>query len=48
VVVVWDGGGQNLSSVLKVPRHCPFVLLVGVSIHRYYGSLILWRWEGGW
>jgi hypothetical protein len=26
------GGGQKLSSVLKVPRHCPFVLLVGVSI----------------
>jgi hypothetical protein len=25
-------GEQNLSSVLKVPRHCPFVLLVGVSI----------------
>jgi hypothetical protein len=25
------GGGQNLSSVLKVPRHCPFVLLVIVS-----------------
>jgi hypothetical protein len=24
-------GGQNISSVLKVPRHCPFVLLVGVS-----------------
>jgi hypothetical protein len=23
---------QNLSSVLKVPRHCPFVLLVSVSI----------------
>jgi hypothetical protein len=22
---------QNLSSVLKVPRHCPFVLLVSVS-----------------
>jgi hypothetical protein len=25
-------GEQNLSSVLKVPRHCPFVLLVSVSI----------------
>jgi hypothetical protein len=24
-------GGQNISSVLKVPRHCPFVLLVIVS-----------------
>jgi hypothetical protein len=24
-------GGQNISSVLKVPRHCPFVLLVSVS-----------------
>jgi hypothetical protein len=24
-------GEQNLSSVLKVPRHCPFVLLVSVS-----------------
>jgi hypothetical protein len=22
-------GEQNISSVLKVPRHCPFVLLVG-------------------
>jgi hypothetical protein len=22
---------QNISSVLKVPRHCPFVLLVSVS-----------------
>jgi hypothetical protein len=33
-VVVRDttgGGGDNLSSVLKVPRHCPFVLLVSVS-----------------
>jgi hypothetical protein len=31
-VVVRDttGGGNNLS-VLKVPRHCPFVLLVSVS-----------------
>jgi hypothetical protein len=28
-----DGGRENnLSSVLKVPRHCPFVLLVIVSI----------------
>jgi hypothetical protein len=27
-----DGWGeQNISSVLKVPRHCPFVLLVIVS-----------------
>jgi hypothetical protein len=25
------GGGQNLSSVLKVRRHCLFVLLVNVS-----------------
>jgi hypothetical protein len=25
------GGGQNISPVLKVPRHCPFVLLVSVS-----------------
>jgi hypothetical protein len=25
-------GEQNISSVLKVPRHCPFVLLVSVSI----------------
>jgi hypothetical protein len=25
-------GEHNLSSVLKVPRHCPFVLLVSVSI----------------
>jgi hypothetical protein len=24
-------GEQNISSVLKVPRHCPFVLLVSVS-----------------
>jgi hypothetical protein len=24
-------GEQNISSVLKVPRHCPFVLLVIVS-----------------
>jgi hypothetical protein len=24
-------GEQNLSSVLKVPRHCPFVLLASVS-----------------
>jgi hypothetical protein len=24
-------GEQNMSSVLKVPRHCPFVLLVSVS-----------------
>jgi hypothetical protein len=34
-VVVRDttgGGEQNISSVLKVPRHCPFVLLVNVSI----------------
>jgi hypothetical protein len=34
-VVVRDttgGGEQNISSVLKVPRHCPFVLLVSVSI----------------
>jgi hypothetical protein len=23
-------GEQNISSVLKVPRHCPFVLLVNV------------------
>jgi hypothetical protein len=23
---------QNLISVLKVPRHCPFVLLMSVSI----------------
>jgi hypothetical protein len=23
---------NNLKSVLKVPRHCPFVLLVSVSI----------------
>jgi hypothetical protein len=34
-VVVRDttsgGGEQNLSSGLKVPRHCPFVLLVIVS-----------------
>jgi hypothetical protein len=33
-VVVRDttgGGEQNLSSVLKVPRHCPFVLPVIVS-----------------
>jgi hypothetical protein len=27
-----DGWGeQNISSVLKVPRHCSFVLLVSVS-----------------
>jgi hypothetical protein len=25
-------GEQNISSVLKVPRHCPFVLLVSISI----------------
>jgi hypothetical protein len=25
-------GGTDLSSVLKVPRHCPFVLLVSVRI----------------
>jgi hypothetical protein len=25
-------GEQNLSSVLKVPRHCPFVFLVSVNI----------------
>jgi hypothetical protein len=25
-------GELNLSSVFKVPRHCPFVLLVSVSI----------------
>jgi hypothetical protein len=25
-------GEQNISSVLKVPKHCPFVLLVSVSI----------------
>jgi hypothetical protein len=35
-VIVRDitGGGreQNLTSVLKVPRHCPFVLLISVSI----------------
>jgi hypothetical protein len=33
-VVVRDttgGGNRNLSSVLKIPRLCPFVLLVGVS-----------------
>jgi hypothetical protein len=35
-VVVRDttGGGNritDLSSVLKVPRHCPFVLLVSIS-----------------
>jgi hypothetical protein len=24
-------GEQNISSVLKVPRHCPFVLLVSGS-----------------
>jgi hypothetical protein len=24
-------GKKNISSVLKVPRHCPFVLLVSVS-----------------
>jgi hypothetical protein len=24
-------GEQNISSVLKVPRHCPFDLLVSVS-----------------
>jgi hypothetical protein len=24
-------GEQTISSVLKVPRHCPFVLLVSVS-----------------
>jgi hypothetical protein len=24
-------GEQNILSVLKVPRHCPFVLLVSVS-----------------
>jgi hypothetical protein len=24
-------GEHNISSVLKVPRHCPFVLLVSVS-----------------
>jgi hypothetical protein len=24
-------GEQNISSGLKVPRHCPFVLLVSVS-----------------
>jgi hypothetical protein len=24
-------GQQNIPSVLKVPRHCPFVLLVSVS-----------------
>jgi hypothetical protein len=24
-------GEQNLSSVLKVPRHCPFILLESVS-----------------
>jgi hypothetical protein len=38
-VVVRDntgGGEQNLSSVLKVPRHCPFVLLVSVNFNRYY------------
>jgi hypothetical protein len=28
----WGGGEQNLSSVLKVPRHCPFVLLVNVTM----------------
>jgi hypothetical protein len=26
-------GEQNISSVLKVPRHCPFVLRVIVSFH---------------
>jgi hypothetical protein len=26
-------GEQNLSSVLKFPRHCPFALLVSVSFH---------------
>jgi hypothetical protein len=29
---ITGGGGQNSSSVLKVPRHCPFVLLVSASI----------------
>jgi hypothetical protein len=35
LVVVRDltGGGRenNLTSVLKVPRHCPFVVLVSVK-----------------
>jgi hypothetical protein len=38
-VVVRDttgGGEQNLSSVWKVPRHCPFVLLVIVAFSTIY------------
>jgi hypothetical protein len=31
VVIDTTGEGNNISSVLKVPRHCPFVLLVSVS-----------------
>jgi hypothetical protein len=26
----YEWGEQNISSILKVPRHCPFVLLVTV------------------
>jgi hypothetical protein len=39
-------GEQNISLILKVPRHCPFVLLVSVNFfNRYY--LFFLRWGGG-
>jgi hypothetical protein len=43
------GGGKekNLTSVLKVPMHCPFVLLVSVSIQPVLLKFNFMALEGG-
>jgi hypothetical protein len=36
-------GGTEFIIGFEGSQALPFVLLVGVSIHRYYGSLIVWH-----